>query len=94
MSQQEAKMLHIDKRLQTQVVETLHGRHLVVERYDGKDGITWEQLQQAKNEALGHDAVAVEIYPAEDDVVNEVNRRHLWEIHPDVVEWMTIKRGS
>ena len=58
------------------------GRRLLVERTDGKDGIGWDELQRLKSEYLGPDVVAVEVYPAESDVVNERNRRHLWEV-PD-----------
>ena len=43
-----------------------------------KDGITWDALQEIKN-AVGYaDWDAVEIYPAEHDVVNVANMRHLW----------------
>jgi len=69
-------------------------RHLVVERHDGKGGIPWEVLQAAKDEALGPDALAVEIYPERDDVVNEVNRRHLWEVPSMMIEGLTLRRGS
>ena len=54
--------------------------HLKVRRRDGGDGITWDALQQIKNELLGEDVLAVEIYPASHDVVNEANIRHLWAI--------------
>ena len=43
-----------------------------------KDGITWDELQRIKNEVGYGDADAVEIYPADDDVVNVANMRHLW----------------
>jgi len=69
-------------------------RHLVVERFDGRDGITWDQLQAAKSEALGPDAVAIEVYPADADVVDEVNRRHLWEVPSELIEGITLRRGS
>ncbi|WP_350534474.1 DUF7694 domain-containing protein [Atlantibacter hermannii] len=43
-----------------------------------KDGITWDALQEIKN-AVGYaDRDAVEIYPADRDVVNVANMRHLW----------------
>lgn len=54
--------------------------HLKVKRRDGKDGITWDQLQVIKNEYLGEDAWAIEVYPAEGALVNELNMRHLWLI--------------
>jgi hypothetical protein len=42
------------------------------------DGITWDELFQIKN-AVGYaDFDAVEIFPAERDVVNVANIRHLW----------------
>ncbi len=68
----------------TQVLETVVSwgriRHLKICRADNKDGITWDQLQYLKNEALGKDACAIEFYPPEDELINDVNIRHLWEI--------------
>lgn len=55
-------------------------RHVKVKRRDGKDGIPWDDLQNIKNEALGADTIAVEVYPAADRVVDELNMRHLWEV--------------
>jgi hypothetical protein len=74
-------------KFETQILETaVPGlgtiRHLKVWRYNGKDKITWDQLQAVKNECLGPDVVAIEIYPRQDDLVNSTNMRHLWEI-PD-----------
>lgn len=43
-----------------------------------QDGITWDELQQIKNE-LGYFAhTAVEVFPPMRDVVNVANIRHLW----------------
>lgn len=49
-----------------------------------KDGITWDQLQQIKNEVGYAFATAVEVYPPADQVVNVANMRHLWILpsHP------------
>jgi hypothetical protein len=58
-------------------------RHMTVERVDGRDGIPWDVLQQLKDEYLGPDACAVEFYPPAGQVVNEINRRHLWEVPAD-----------
>ena len=54
--------------------------HLKIRRRDSQDGISWDTLQAIKNDMLGEDTVAVEIFPSEYDVVNEANIRHLWEI--------------
>lgn len=45
---------------------------------DWRDGITWDELQRIKNECLGPDVWCVEVYPAEDDVMDVANMRHLW----------------
>lgn len=69
------------REYRVQVLDTLHGgRHMTVERADGKDGITWDELQRLKDESLGPDSMAVEVFPRADEVINERNRRHLWEV--------------
>lgn len=50
---------------------TLHG-----DRW--QDGIAWDDLQRLKRECGYGDADAIEIYPADADVVNVANMRHLW----------------
>jgi len=49
-------------------------------RGDGRweDGITWDELQRLKAEAGYGDRFAVEVYPADANVVNVGNLRHLW----------------
>lgn len=43
-----------------------------------RDGLTWDELQQIKNAVGFSDFDAVEVYPAQSDVVNVANMRHLW----------------
>lgn len=43
-----------------------------------KDGISWEELQEIKRQIGLGDCMAVEIFPADRDVVNVANMRHLW----------------
>lgn len=43
-----------------------------------QDGITWDDLQQIKRECGYGDADAIEVFPADADVVNVANMRHLW----------------
>lgn len=47
---------------------------------DWRDGITWDELQRVKNETLGPDVWCVEVYPAQDEVINVANMRHLWPL--------------
>jgi len=57
---------------------------LKVWRENGKDGITWDELQVLKNERLGRNTRAIEVYPDQEDLVNSTNMRHLWEVPPGV----------
>lgn len=56
------------------LLDTIIG-HLVV-YHDGQ--ISWETLQNIKSDVWGKNSRAVEVYPAETNVVNRVNARHLW----------------
>lgn len=52
--------------------------------------ISWEQLQEVKNKALGNDTIAIEVFPPESKVVNLRNTRHLW-FSPrvdDLAQWL------
>lgn len=42
------------------------------------DNITWDELMQIKREIGLGDRDAVEIFPADKDIVNVANMRHLW----------------
>lgn len=46
-----------------------------------RDGITWDELQRVKNECLGPETWCVEVYPAESELVNVSNMRHLWVLN-------------
>jgi len=61
--------------------------HLKVRRHDGQDVIAWDVLQRIKDDLLGSDMLAVEFYPPQEEVVNDVNRRHLWAGHLGLVEY-------
>jgi hypothetical protein len=79
------KLTEETDHLNFQVLETLVPNlgwilHLKVWRVDNKDGITWDELQAIKDEALGSDTRAIEIYPPAYEVVDETNTRHLWAI--------------
>lgn len=58
--------------------------HLSIKRHDrdvllGKD---WRDFQRIKNELCGTDCEAVEIYPAEQRLVDTANQYHLWVFPP------------
>ncbi len=45
---------------------------------DWAEGISWDELQGLKAECGRGESWAVEIYPAEGDIINDANMRHLW----------------
>ena len=55
---------------------------LSVQRHDGQPCRNWRHLQQLKNELFGPRHEAVELYPAEDRLVDAGNEYHLW-VHAD-----------
>jgi hypothetical protein len=44
----------------------------------GSTDIPWRDKQKIKNELFGRERVAVEVFPAESDLVDEANMYHLW----------------
>lgn len=46
------------------------------ERWD--DQITWDELMKCKRQCKRGDRDALEVYPADKDIVNVANMRHLW----------------
>ncbi len=51
---------------------------LIIRRHDGKAGIPWPHRQRIKNELIGEDWTAIEVFPPENQVVDEANCYHLW----------------
>jgi len=56
----------------------VYQNRLAIWRKDG-ERLSWEELQEVKENIWG-DAVAVEIYPKNCDVVNLRPTRHLWKL--------------
>lgn len=52
--------------------------HLSIRRADRKAARDWRDFQRIKNDIAGRDAEAVELYPAEERVVDTANQFHLW----------------
>lgn len=56
---------------------------------DYADGITWDDLQRLKAEIGRGDQWAVEVFPADAEVVNDANMRHLWLLaEPPPFAWV------
>lgn len=61
-------------------------RTMVTQTGDWRDAIPWDDLQRIKREVGFPDVAALEVYPADEDVVNVANIRHLW-IVPGIQPW-------
>jgi hypothetical protein len=52
--------------------------HLSIKRLDQDPIHDWRDLQAIKNELVGSENEAVELYPAESRIVDAANQYHLW----------------
>lgn len=55
---------------------------LTISRHDGGNCKVWRHLQTIKNELVGPEHEAVELFPAESRLVDTANQYHLW-VHVD-----------
>lgn len=62
--------------------------HLSVKRHDQKPlRAHWADMQRIKNELLGPNCEAIELYPAEGRVVDTANQYHLWGVNSGTFRW-------
>src|SRR5262249_2281454 len=54
--------------------------HLNIHRLDGQPCKEWWHFQQIKNELVGPEFEAVELFPAESRLVDSGNEYHLWVV--------------
>ncbi len=54
------------------------GAHLMIRRIDRQPIHNWSHFQQIKNELLGPECEAIEIYPKVSRLVDDKNHYHLW----------------
>ena len=52
--------------------------HLSIKSYDRSIFVSWQIKQWIKNDIVGEEFEAVELYPAESRLVNGANQYHLW----------------
>lgn len=58
-----------------------------------QDGITWDELQEIKNQCGYKDFWMCEYYPPQDRVVNIANIRHLWLLDYEPVDSLNTING-
>jgi hypothetical protein len=54
------------------------GAHVTIASLDGTNRHDWRDMQRIKNDLCGEQFDAVELYPAEDRLVDTSNTFHLW----------------
>ena len=54
--------------------------HACIRNKENTD-ISWAEKQRIKNEIFGKEAVAIEIFPKESELVDEANMYHLWVLN-------------
>lgn len=52
--------------------------HLMIRRHDTGTDVPWADKQRIKDELLGPERVAIEVYPARGDLVDQAPIYHLW----------------
>ncbi len=52
--------------------------HLSIKSYDRSTFVSWQIKQWIKNDIVGEEVEAVELFPAESRLVNGANQYHLW----------------
>jgi hypothetical protein len=61
--------------------------HLSVKRRDKAPIRDWRHMQRIKNEIVGEDHEGVELYPAEDRLVDAANQFHMWVLKDPERRW-------
>lgn len=60
---------------------------LSIRRNDRAPARDWRDFQRIKNELVGKEIEAIELYPAESRKVDEANQFHLWGVYDSTFKW-------
>jgi hypothetical protein len=73
-----AGKVYLNEKYQVQVRD--HGAitHISIRTLDRSAEHDWRDYQEIKNQVLGEECEAVELYPAESRLVDNANQYHLW----------------
>ena len=67
-----------DKKYEVMFDEINGFKHLRIRRFDNKPIRNFMVIQEIKNDLLGKDVIAVEIFPKQSDFIDGSNTYHLW----------------
>lgn len=68
--------------------------HLWVQRHDREMPRSWSDLQRIKNELVGPERVAIEVFPAVSKLVDDANIAHLWVLPAEFQLPFSLKGGK
>jgi hypothetical protein len=57
---------------------------LLIRRNDTSTNVSWKDKQRIKNELVGEDAIALEVFPPVEDLFDDANIYHLWIIPKEI----------
>jgi hypothetical protein len=78
----------------TVALDAAHPGHGVIRRADGfPPEPTWYEMQHMARMLWGSHAVAVEVFPRSDNLVDTANMRHLWEV-PSAIMAPNLAKGT
>lgn len=67
--------------------------HVCIRNVDSTD-IPWAAKQRIKNELFGRERTAIEVFPAESQLVDAANMYHLWVLPEKMQLPFTLKRSE
>lgn len=75
------KVASSDLKVDQETIKTSIGtvKHLRIKGH-GQRNLSWEEMQEIKDREAGKEALAIEVFPPHNEIVNVHNVRHLWVI--------------
>lgn len=52
--------------------------HMAIRNHDGQGEPSWAEMQRIKNELIGPERTAIQVYPANSELIDQANLYHLW----------------
>lgn len=83
------KRVTMNDRYSVQFYEHMTGwglvTQMVIRRHDEGKGVPWAHKQRIKDELVGSDRTAIEVFPSAEKLVDDANLFHLWVLPKDLI---------
>ena len=67
-----------------QIIDTSEGLLIGIRRHDQSTDVPWSHKQRIKNEVLGEEFQAIEVFPKTSELVDDANMYWLWVVNINV----------